>query len=33
VLEASNISGKYQLSGDTEYWVHNDMQAEKNCWR
>lgn len=33
VLKASSISGKYQLSGDTEYWVHNDMQAEKNCWK
>jgi hypothetical protein len=33
VLEASNISGKYQLSGDTEYWVHNGMQADKNCWK
>jgi hypothetical protein len=32
VLEASSISGKYQLSGDTEYWVHNGVQAEKNCW-
>jgi hypothetical protein len=33
VLEASSISGKYQLSGDTEYWVHNGVQAEKNCWQ
>jgi hypothetical protein len=33
VLEASSISGKYQLSGDTEYWVNNRMQAEKNCWK
>lgn len=33
VLEASSISGKYQLSGDTEYWVHNGVQAEKNCWK
>ncbi len=32
VLEASSISGKYQLSGDSEYWVHNGVQTEKNCW-
>jgi hypothetical protein len=33
VLEASSISGKYQLSGDTEYWVHNGVQVDKNCWK
>ena len=32
ILEAGSISGKYQLSADTEYWVHNGVQTEQNCW-
>lgn len=32
VLLASSISGRFQLQGGNEYWVHNTMQTEKNCW-
>lgn len=24
---------QYQLSGSTEYWDNNGMQADKNCWK
>ena len=33
VLESSSISGKFSLTGGNEYWVHNGVQADKNCWR
>ncbi|MDO8458481.1 MAG: hypothetical protein Q7T07_16375 [Burkholderiaceae bacterium] len=33
VLIASSISGKFKLVGGNEYWVHNEVQAEKNCWK
>ncbi len=33
VLLASSISGRFTLLGGNEYWVHNAMQAEKNCWK
>ena len=33
VLLASSISGRFALLGGDEYWVHNAMQAEKNCWK
>lgn len=33
VLLASSISGRFKLLGGNEYWVHNGMQAEKNCWK
>ena len=33
VLESSSISGKFSLTGGNEYWVHNGVQADKNCWK
>ncbi len=32
VLRASGMSGAIKLAGGTEYWVHNDVRAESNCW-
>lgn len=31
VLQASSISGKHQLTSDTEYWVHNGMRPDKTA--
>lgn len=33
VLRASSIWGRFQLTGGHEYWVHDDLRAENNCWR
>ncbi|PKO60790.1 MAG: hypothetical protein CVU24_11520 [Betaproteobacteria bacterium HGW-Betaproteobacteria-18] len=33
VLGASSISGVFKLVGGNEYWVHNEMKAEANCWK
>ncbi len=33
VMLVSSISGRFTLLGGNEYWVHNAMQAEKNCWK
>jgi hypothetical protein len=32
VLRASGMSGSPKLAGGTEYWVHNDVRTESNCW-
>lgn len=33
VLRASGIAGRNKLSGDNEYWVHDDLQSANNCWK
>lgn len=30
---AYSISGRFTLLGGNEYWGHNQMQPEKNCWK
>lgn len=32
VAVASSLGGVFKLNGDSEYWVHNDLRAEANCW-
>ncbi len=32
VAVASSLGGVFKLNGGSEYWVHNDLRAEANCW-
>lgn len=32
VAVASSLGGVFKLNGGGEYWVHNDLRAEANCW-
>ena len=32
VAVASSLGGVFKLNGDSEYWLHNDVRTEANCW-
>lgn len=32
VAQASSLGGVLALTGSNEYWVHNDLRTEQNCW-
>ena len=32
VAAAASLGGVFQLAGGNEYWVHNDLRTEANCW-
>ena len=32
VLTGSHIDGVVKLPGGREYWVHNDVRTQANCW-
>lgn len=32
VAQAGSLGGVFKLAGGREYWVHNDVRAEANCW-
>ncbi|MDZ7938492.1 MAG: hypothetical protein U5M53_09475 [Rhodoferax sp.] len=32
MVPASSIGGVFRLTGDREYWVHNDVRPAVNCW-
>lgn len=32
VVSASSLSGVFKLNGGREYWVHDNMRRENNCW-
>lgn len=32
VAQAGSLGGVFKLAGGREYWVHNDVRAEQNCW-
>lgn len=32
VVVASSLGGVFKLNGGSEYWVHNDVRTEANCW-
>ena len=32
VVGAASLGGVFKLAGGNEYWVHNDVRAESNCW-
>lgn len=32
VALASSLGGVFKLNGGAEYWVHNDLRPEANCW-
>ncbi|MBC7916492.1 MAG: hypothetical protein H7Y28_01655 [Rhodoferax sp.] len=29
---AASLGGVFKLTGGNEYWVHNDVRTEANCW-
>ena len=33
VASASGLSGVVKLAGGSEYWVHNDVRRQNNCWK
>jgi len=32
LASAGSLSGRFDLRGGYEYWVHNDVRREQNCW-
>ena len=32
VAQAGGLGGVFTLTGGNEYWVHNDVRTEQNCW-
>ena len=32
VAGASSLGGVFKLTGGSEYWVHDDLRTEANCW-
>jgi hypothetical protein len=32
VAQASNLSGKHKMAGSSEYWVHDSVNRQGNCW-
>jgi hypothetical protein len=32
VAQAGSLGGVFKLAGGKEYWVHNDLRPEQNCW-
>lgn len=32
VVNAASLGGVFKLTGGNEYWVHNDLRTENNCW-
>ena len=32
VADAASLGGVFKLTGGNEYWVHNDLRTENNCW-
>lgn len=32
ILAATSVSGRINLDGGYEYWVHDDLRRENNCW-
>ncbi|MES2581646.1 MAG: hypothetical protein V4627_02925 [Pseudomonadota bacterium] len=33
VASASGLGGVVKLAGGSEYWVHNDVRRQENCWK
>jgi hypothetical protein len=32
VAHAANLGGKFIISTNNEYWVHNNVNQSNNCW-
>ncbi len=33
MANASGLSGDMKFAGGAEYWVHNDVRRQENCWK